>query len=65
MTRNFKFRKGSLRKDVYDFVKTKKSLTVYDVYKEFPNEKKSSLRGLLSTFATIGILSIRRGYDVN
>lgn len=64
MKRNLKFRDGTLRKLVYDFVKNKTTFTLEDVYKKFPKENRNSLRAILSLFAFAGVLKIRRGYEV-
>ncbi len=51
------FLKGSLREMVYNYGKKKKTFTLLELEKKFPDENRNSLRGILSTFKLAGIVT--------
>lgn len=48
--------KGSQTERVYNFVKSRRVVTMHDVYKKFPREKRPSLRRSLFVLKEMGLV---------
>lgn len=64
MTRT-RFHKGSIKQVVFNFIKSKKSVTLIELKKEFPRLNYNTLRGILSALTTSGMVSHHLVWDYN